>query len=163
MIKVLSVEDEEAGVELPQIAVEGRADKLIDLGGFTRLNERVIWQALEEVGIEYDGWMARKELEGEQPVLSLYLAPRGEYRPQELEEEIHQGIKKYDSSYRDLEEMLGLRALRLNLLPFGVFSRYTQERLAAGADPGHVKEMTMQPPEVAVDRILGLAQEMSQS
>jgi hypothetical protein len=107
--------------------------------------------------------MARKELEGEQPILRLYLAPSGEYHPKELEEEIHQGIKKYDSSYRDLEEILGLRALRLTLLPFGVFSRYTQERLAAGADPSHIKEVTMQPPEVAVERILSLAQEMGRS
>lgn len=161
MIKVIALEDEEAEVNLPQITVEGRADKLIDLGGFTRLNERTIWQALEDVGLEYDGWMARKELEEGQPVLRLYLAPRQEYDPEELGEALHQSIKKFDSSYRDLEEMLGLQPLRLTLLPFGVFTRYTQERVAAGADPAHLKEQTMQPSETTVQRVLNLARDIA--
>jgi phenylacetate-coenzyme A ligase PaaK-like adenylate-forming protein len=62
LIRITSLRNETLGIELPQMMPEGRADDQIDLG-FIRLNERVIWQALENSGVSYKEWIACKEIE----------------------------------------------------------------------------------------------------
>ncbi|MFB0545914.1 MAG: GH3 auxin-responsive promoter family protein, partial [Anaerolineae bacterium] len=156
-IKVISLENEEVGIRLPQIIPDGRADRIIDIAGFTRLSERVMWQALENLGIRYEGWMIRKELEDKEPVLRLYLAT-DETDLDRLQEEIHQSLKKFEPDYADLESMSGLKPLRLKPLPYGVFERYTELRRAAGSDPGQLKAQCMAPSDEVVETILKLAE-----
>ncbi len=157
MITVVALEDSETGIKLPQWIFRGRADRLIDLGGFTRMDERTIWLALEDAQIKYEEWMASKEVEQEQPIIRVYISTDTEEDPDLMKARLHASLRKYDSSYADLESMLGWDPLRLTLLPLGVFERWQQERVAAGADPAFVKEQRMQPPAEAVQRILELA------
>ena len=44
MLTVEALEDDEAGIALPQFSFACRADDLIDIGGFTRLDEQSVWQ-----------------------------------------------------------------------------------------------------------------------
>jgi hypothetical protein len=156
LIKIIALEDAETGVRLPQMIVEARVDRIIDIGGFTRLNERVIWQALESLDIVYEDWMARKEIENGQPVIRLYLASDGSHREQ-LEATLHEKLKELDADYADLEVMLNMKPLRLQLLPQGTFARYSQMRMAEGADFAHMKPPHMQPSDEIVDAVLRLA------
>jgi len=71
-IKVAALEDTEAGIKLPQLIFERRADDIIDIGGFTRLDEKTIWQAILNTGVKYEDWAARKEYSEEKPVLHIY-------------------------------------------------------------------------------------------
>lgn len=157
MITVVALEDTETGIRLPQWVFKGRADKLIDLGAFTRLNERTIWLALEDAQVKYEEWMARKEDGQKHPILHIYVSTDTEEDLEQSRARLHASLKKYDSSYAELEEMLNWNPLRLTLLPLGVFTRWQQERVAAGADPAFVKEQRMQPPADAVQRILELS------
>ncbi|MEE9399578.1 MAG: GH3 auxin-responsive promoter family protein [Dehalococcoidales bacterium] len=154
MITVVALEDAEVGVKLPQWVFKGRADRLIDLGGFTRIDERTIWLALENAQVKYEEWMASKEADQEHPVLHVYISTDTEENAEQIRARLHASLKKYDSSYADLEGMLKWDPLRLTLLPLGVFARWQQERVAAGADPAFVKEQRMQPPAEAIQRIL---------
>ena len=71
LIRITALRNQSLGIELPQIAFDRRGDDLIDLG-FMRLTEKVIGQALENTGIPYKGWTARKEtFDG--PRLRLYI------------------------------------------------------------------------------------------
>ena len=158
MITVVALEDNETGIKLPQWIFKGRADRLIDLGGFTRIDERTIWMALEDAKIKYEEWMAIKEIEQEHPVLHIYISTDSEEHGDEMKVKLHKSLRKFDSSYADLEDMLDWDPLRLSLLPLGIFERWQQERVAAGADPAFVKEQRMQPPEGAVKRILELVE-----
>ena len=157
MITVIALEDNETDIKLPQWIFKGRADRLIDLGGFTRIDERTIWLALEDAQIKYEEWMASKEAEQEHPIIHVYISTDTKEDPDLMKERLHASLKKYDSSYADLESMLGWNPLRLTLLPLGVFERWQQERVAAGADPAFVKEQRMQPPAEAAQRILELS------
>lgn len=157
MITVVALEDTETGIKLPQWVFKGRADKLIDLGGFTRIDERTIWRALEDAQIKYEDWMASKEAGAEHPVLKVYISTDTKEDPGLMKERLHASLRKYDSSYADLEDMLKWNPLRLTLLPLGVFARWQQERVAAGADPAFVKDQRMQPPAETVRRILELS------
>ncbi|GAF79876.1 unnamed protein product, partial [marine sediment metagenome] len=160
MIKIVSMEDEEAGIKLPQLIFWSRADKLIDIGGFTRLDEKTLWLALEEAQVPYEGWIARKEVHQGQPLLHVYVPTQAPIAEREMmEARLHQSLKNFDSSYADLEKHLKMKPLRLTFLPPETLKKYDAERQLAGADPGHMKELHMQPPEEAVTRILEIARE----
>lgn len=158
MITVVTLEDTETGIKLPQWVFKGRADRLIDLGGFTRIDERTLWLALEDAKINYEDWMASKEAKHEHPILNIYISTDSKENPDLMKARLDASLRKYDSSYADLEDMLGWKPLHLTLLPLGVFARWQQELVAAGADPAFVKEQHMQPPSSAVQRILELSQ-----
>jgi hypothetical protein len=158
MIKIIALEDDETGVRLPQMVFEARADRVIDIGGFSRLNERIVWQALEGLDVPYEGWMARKEFEDSQPVICIYLATEYAHREQ-LEARLHEALKLLDKDYANLESMLDITPLRLRFLPVGTFTRYAQLREAEGADVGHLKPPHMQPSDEVVDTMLCLAQD----
>jgi hypothetical protein len=51
--------------------------------------------------------------------------------------------------------MLGLRLLRVTILPVGAFGRYIADMQAAGADPAHMKPPHMRPSEEIVAKLLG--------
>jgi hypothetical protein len=158
LIKIIALGDGETGVCLPQMVFEARADRIIDIGGFSRLNERIVWQVLESLDIVYEDWMARKEIEAGQPVIRLYLASDYPHREQ-LEVTLHEKLKELDADYNDLEAMLNMKPLRLQLLPPGTFARYSQMRQAEGADFAHMKPPHMEPSDEIVGAVLHLAQE----
>jgi len=158
LIKIIALEDDETGVRLPQMVFEARADRIIDIGGFSRLNERIVWQALESLDVQYEDWMARKEFRDSQPVVCIYLATEYPHREQ-LEARLHEALKLLDQDYANLEAMLDMRPLRLCFLRTGTFARYSQMREAEGADFAHVKPPHMQPSDEIVDTVLRLSQE----
>ena len=158
LIKIIALEDAETGVRLPQMVFEARADRIIDIGSFSRLNERIVWQALESLDVPYEDWMARKEFEDSQPVVRIYLATEYPHREQ-LAARLHEALKLLDKDYADLESILDMTPLRLRFLPVGTFARYAQLREAEGADMAHIKPPHMQPSDEIVDTMLRLAQD----
>lgn len=157
MITIVALEDSETGIRLPQWLFKGRADRLIDLGGFTRIDERTIWLAIEDAKLKYEEWMASKEADKKHPIIHIYISSDTKEDQELMEARLHASLKKHDPSYAELEDELGWKPLRLTLLPLGVFERWQKERVAAGADPAFVKEQRMQPSPEAVQRILELA------
>jgi hypothetical protein len=139
LIKIVALEDEESGIKLPQIVFGSRASDLIDIAGFPRLDEKTIWQAIANTGIRFEDWSARKEYEQNEPNMRLYIELKQEMDGKELERLIHQELVALNPDYRDLESMLGIRPLRVTLLPAGSFQQYYEKRKASGADLAHLK------------------------
>ena len=158
LLKVISMSDDEAGIRLPQFAFVARADDLIDLAGFTRLDERTLWQALEKAGLGGREWTVRKEYAEGQPVLRLYLELDSGYNPKELARRISASLEATDPAYRDLVGMLELKALQITLLPPGTFERYSAEKRAAGAALGQIKPSHMNASDQAIADLLRLSQ-----
>lgn len=157
-LKIVSLSDERIGLRLPQLMFSTRVDDIIDIAGFTRLTEREMWTAIESTGIPYVDWVVAKEYRDNDPILQIYLEPRQDGNdPEKIRQLIHDQLKKNDRSYRDLEEMVGIRPLRITLLARGTFSRYLQERQAAGIDLAHQKPPHMSPPPDVVERLLAMS------
>lgn len=154
VIEFIELEDKDTGIMLPQFKVKGRADKLIDIGSFTRIDEKTLWLALERAGIDYNNWMARKEIEKGEPVLSLYLDSSYKEDVNSLTKLLHEKLQEVDSAYKDLEEMSGLKPLRVKLLPAGTLSQWENDMLKAGKDFGWVKEQRMQASDEVVEDIM---------
>jgi len=147
IIKITSLKNERLGIDIPQMDFERRADDLIDIAGFTRLTEKVIWQAVENTGIPYADWTARKEIVGEKPVLRLYVELKNGYVATEkgMATAVHGELKKLDAGYADLESIMELRPLEVSFLAEGAFRAFRAKRQAEGADLAHLKPPHINP------------------
>ncbi|MFQ6026365.1 MAG: GH3 auxin-responsive promoter family protein [Dehalococcoidia bacterium] len=124
LIRVLSLEDQETGIRLPQIEFEARCDDRIDLAGFTRMDEKTLWEALGDVQAGCADWIVRKEQQEGKPLLHLYGEFKGELTGQEIATILDRALKEKDPFYQDLQQMLGIFPLRVTRLADGTFDRY---------------------------------------
>lgn len=156
LIEIVALRDDELEIELPQMRFYSRADDVIFLAGFTMLTERTLWQAIENAGIHYEEWTARKEQFDGHPRLHLYLEPKpGEQRSEAtIRARVHEQLQHLDADYKNVEDMLGFNALRLTLLPPGTFQAYFEDRQRAGADLAHLKPPHMCASDDVIDRLL---------
>ena len=158
LVEVVALEDREYGIQLPQFQFVGRSGAFIDLSGFAGLiDEKLLLQALDRVGIPYVDWTMRKEFRDSQPILHLYLEPKEEANLQQdqVREALHQVLKELNSDYGDVERMLGYVPLEVTLLPRGSFDRFIQHRLAQGADLAHLKPLRIQPSAEDIALLMG--------
>ncbi|MBF8267685.1 MAG: auxin-responsive promoter [Dehalococcoidia bacterium] len=138
-VQFLPTKGDGTSSRLPQAAFLGRADDRIDLAGFTRLDEKTVWEALNLTDLKYEDWTVRKEFEADTPILHMYTELRGDHQQRELEELLHEKLKKVDPFYSDLEALLGIRPLRVTRLPSGTFDRFYDERRKGGYELGRLK------------------------
>jgi hypothetical protein len=139
LIKIVALKDEETGINLPQMVFQARADDIIDIAGFTRLDEKTVWQAIANTGIRYDDWTIRKEYGKDKPILRLYIELKESRKAKEAEHLIHEQLEAISQNYKDLVSMLGIKPLRVRLLSQGTFQRYLEEKQRSGVDLAHLK------------------------
>jgi hypothetical protein len=139
LIRITTLKNEALGINLPQMINEGRVDDLIDLS-FVRVNERIIWQALENTRIPYREWTARKEI-GDVPRLHLYVELANGYNanPDDIAKQLYAEIKRMDgglyvfSEISSIESLINFNPFVVTILPEGVFSGFKKTRQAQGA------------------------------
>ena len=155
LVKVTSVRNEKLNIDIPQMVFLTRIDDQIDIAGFTRLSERIIWKAIEKTGLSYRDWVARKEVNG-RPALHVYIELEGNGRlaPARVAELIHEELKKLDAPYAELESFTGLMPLEVTLLPQDAFAAYTFRQKAAGAGLAQQKPEHINPSEEVVDFLI---------
>jgi hypothetical protein len=155
MIKITSLRNEKLNIDIPQMVFHGRADDFVDIASLGRLTERMMEEAIGNTGIPYVDWVARKELIDDKPMLHFYLELREGYIAGEesVAAAIREQFKKLDRKHRcnfysligDMETVLGLKPLKVTLLPQGAFSSYMAQWQAEGADLGHLKPPRVNP------------------
>ena len=159
MIKIVARRNEKLNIDIPQMVFVARIDDQIDIAGFTRLGEKVIWRALENSGLEYVDWCARKEVH-EKPLLHLYIEMKAGARKMPLSkvaESIHEELKLLDTPYAELESFTGLRPLMITLLPKGAFKTYELRQKAAGASLTNLKASHINPEEEVINFLVNTA------
>ncbi|MFC1910594.1 GH3 auxin-responsive promoter family protein [Chloroflexota bacterium] len=162
MVRITATRNNELHIDIPQMNFERRSDDLIDLGGFVRLTERTIWQAIENTGVPYEDWVARKEV-SEKPLLHLYIQLKNGASGLEsdLAATIYSEMKKLDerinasSIYDSLQSMVGGIPVKVHLLKTGAFENYIQNQRARGADLAHLKPPHVNPSREIVSILEG--------
>jgi hypothetical protein len=149
IIKITSLRNKKLNIELPQMEVEGRMDDVIDIGGFVRLTEKVIWQAVSNTTIPYVDWAARKEQKEGTSFLHVYLELKGDIHLGEdtIARAIYAELKKMDEGflYGNVETVLNTMPVKVTLLPKGAFENHINLRRSQGADLAHLKPRHMNP------------------
>lgn len=156
LIKFVSLEDVAAGIKLPQMIFESRADGIIDIASFARLDEKTIWQAIASTGIKYEDWCVRKEYENKEPILRLYIELRQEADSEEVRRCIHKELRSLNTDYDDLDSMLGMQPLRVKLVIPGSFQHYYETRQMQGADLAHLKPPHMNASDKVIQELTGV-------
>jgi len=146
MIEITALRNEKLGIDIPQMEYLSRVDDQIDIAGFTRLSEKIIWEAIERMRISHKGWVIRKEVKKE-PILHLYieLKENGYKTAEQVRNAVHEELKKLDAPYAELEDFTGLKPLRVTLLPEGAFKEYKLKQQAAGAELAHLNPPRLNP------------------
>ena len=162
IIRITSRRNEKLNIDIPQMVFYSRADHRIDISGFGRFTEKVIWEAIENSGIPYKDWTVRKEAIGDRAILHLYLELKDNYIASEkaVAATIYDELQKLDSvyhynvysAYGDPESVLGLKPIKVTFLPQGAFASYISQRQAEGADLGSLKPPHINPS----DKVLSL-------
>jgi hypothetical protein len=157
MIKITSLRNEKLNIDIPQMVFHSRADELIDIAGFGRLTEKIIWEAIENTGIPYADWTTRKETVGDRAILHIYVELGDEYIASEkgVAQAVHDQLGQLDSKYHwkvydvwgDTASVLGLKPIEVTFLRQGAFSSYIAQRQAEGAALGHLKPPHINPSE----------------
>ena len=162
LIKITALRNEQLDIDIPQMTFLTRIDDQIDIAGFTRLSEKVIWGAIENSGLQYEDWMVRKEVK-EKPALHLYIELRedGNITADQVSAVVHEEIKKLDTSYAELEAFTGLKPLEVTLLPRNAFMTYALRQKAAGADLAHVKPPHIGPSDATIDFLVNTARKVT--
>lgn len=155
LIEFPVLQDEEIGVRLPQMSFVGRTADFIDLAGFTGLiDERMVWKAINETGIEYNEWAIRKETHDGDPILRLYMEPKQNVDRETIRHKVHEALKGVNSFYADYESMIEKPALDVTVLTPGTFQAYMMEKQAAGADLSHLKPPHMNASDEVIETLL---------
>jgi len=157
LVNITALEDAEAQVRLPQLTFESRADDLIDIAGFTRVSEKTVIQALANSNLKYEDWTIRKEVNGEEIALHLYIEMNGNRSPQEVATTLQNELVNLDPGYRDLEQMMDIRPLDVTLLHPGTFADYYTRKKSLGAELVQRKPPRMNAPDVIVRELLYLS------
>jgi hypothetical protein len=158
LIKITSLRDEEINVDIPQMVFLTRIDDQIDVAGFTRLSEKIIWQAIENAGLDYIDWTVRKEVNG-RPLLRLFIELKSSesHNAEQVANAIHNELKKLDTPYAELEAFTGLKPLEVTLLPHGVFKGFALKQQRAGADLAQLKVSHINPSDAILETLLTIA------
>jgi len=160
LIKICSLKDDDAGVALPQMVFQSRADDIIDIAGFARLDEKTLWQAIQNTSISYVDWSACKGLHQGNPVLHLYIElSNNKLNRYDVEHLIDQQLMTVNEDYRDFRTMTGIQPLIVTLLNQGSFQKYQQNKQAAGFDLAHLKPPHISAHDAAMNDLLYLSQE----
>jgi hypothetical protein len=158
-IKIVALSNNKLGISLPQMDFVGRVDDRLDIGGFIRLTEKVIWQAISNTSIPYVDWAARKENDKGAPILHVFLELRNAENsdPSTVAKAIYVELKKMDDDfmYGNIEDVLHTMPIKVTLLPEGAFTNYINLRRAQGADLAHLKPRHINPSddEIAILRM----------
>lgn len=158
LVKISSLENVKLKINLPQMEFEGRIDDVLDIGGFVRLNEKVIWQAVSNTGIPYVDWAARKETRDGIPTLHLFAELKdGQIMDtQAVATAIYEEMKKMeeDFMYGNIEDLLNTMPIKVTLLPKGAFEGYINLRRDQGADLAHLKPRHINPTDKEISVLL---------
>lgn len=156
LVRVLSLKEEESGIEIPSLALEGRVDDVLDIGGFTRLGEKTISRALDATGIEYVDWSMTKECEDSREILHLYIELR-DGGHDALADALHGTLVANDPFYNDLDKMLQMKPLKVTILSSGTFRRYADKKRSEGKPPEFWTPTRTNPSAIEVSELLNLS------
>ncbi|MFH1141474.1 MAG: GH3 auxin-responsive promoter family protein, partial [Chloroflexota bacterium] len=159
LLRIVSTRNDKLGIDHPQMLFHARADDIIDVGGFAKVNEKTILLALADAKVPVQDWVVAREIDESKPRLHLYLETKGnqQHKSADLAEAIHISLGKVDQDYKDMEDMLRIKGLKVTLLQRGTFMKYTAEKEAQGADLAHYKPARMKPTKEQLDKLLSMS------
>ena len=128
ILECVSSGDDVLGSSSPVFRYHARSDKIIVLHNFTRIIEKEILEVLQDEGIPFVDFVAKRETEGTKDYMTLYIELKTPMDEKELFEKITEGFHKYDKDWRDLSEYLEYEPLKIKKLEKGSFRSFLERK-----------------------------------
>jgi len=160
LIKITSLQDEDAKIFLPQMVFEGRADELIDIASFTRLSEKTITQAIANTGVGIEGWSIRKEVKNGNPILALYAEFTKGQDVTGIALRLHKELKKVDLFYDDLDAMMDIQPIEVIMLQPGTFGSYYTKSQNSGVELSQRQPPRINAPNEVIDNLIRISKNL---
>jgi hypothetical protein len=128
LVECVALEDKVIGSNIPVFRYYARADNLIVLHNFTRINEDELIDVLNTAGVEYVDFTAVREIEYSREYMKLYVELQKPMDAEEVSSKVNARLIEYDKDWRDLSSMLQYNPLKIETLPKGTFHRYLQRK-----------------------------------
>jgi hypothetical protein len=123
----------EDDTRIPRFEYIDRVPSIIDIGGFTRISENGIKDAIGLSKLPVKGWTALKEYnEDNKPYLHIYIEiDKNKFAENAVNIDIVKDIlstyfKYIDQDYKDLKKILGMDPLKVTILKCGTFETFTK-------------------------------------
>ena len=114
--------------EIPVFKYYSRADRLLVLHNFTRINEEEMVSVLHDAEIPFVDFTARGELDESREYLALYIELSETTNEDEVLERVNRKLLEFDKDWRDLSEFMNYTPLRVTLLPKDTFKKYLHRK-----------------------------------
>jgi hypothetical protein len=159
LIKIISLEDKDLGIKIPQMSFHARADGVIDINGATRLTEKQVWSVIQSIGVPYTDWCLRKEYTKQKPFLHLYieLVKQDSSDVAVLKRLINEKLRAEDAGYDWMLKTIESDPLEVTILKPGSFAVYIEQRQKEGADLAHIKPPHLNASDSVIERLVQLA------
>lgn len=114
--------------ETPVFKYHSRADQLLVLHNFTRINEEEIIDAMVLADIPFVDFTIRKEMDGSREYMGLYVELSSDISESEITERLNSVLMENDKDWRDLVNFLKFVPIKVNKLAKGSVNRYLQNK-----------------------------------
>ncbi len=160
LVRFDSIGDKETGITLPQMTFAGRSNNVIDVHGIARLDEKIVWQAIVNTGIDFEDWAMRKEVDKEEPVIRLYIEPKQEVNSEQFRHRLHKELEAIEPYYHEMATNLKVNPIRVKALPKGTFQRYLATKAQEKAMMAQLKPSHMNASDEVINKLIQLSKEV---
>ena len=120
--------DDVLGCQVPIFKYYSRADRLIVLHNFTRINEEELLQVMVDGDIPFVDFTARKEIGGSHDFMSIYIELTEDMDDEEIKGRLDKALHEKDKDWRDLVDFLKYSPIKITKLPKGTVNRFLQDK-----------------------------------
>jgi hypothetical protein len=113
---------------MPVFKYYSRADRLLVLHNFTRINEEEMVSMLHDAEIPFVDFTARRELHESREFLSLYIELSESMSEDEVIDRVNKRLVEFDKDWRDLSGFMNYTPLKVTILPKDTFKKYLHSK-----------------------------------
>ena len=113
---------------VPVFKYYSRADRLLVLHNFTRINEEEMVSVLHDAKIPFIDFTVRRELHESREFLSLYIELSETMSEDEVLDRVNNRLIEFDKDWRDLTDFMNYTPLKVTLLPKDTFKKYLHKK-----------------------------------
>ncbi len=124
IFECVSKGDNLLGSNIPVFKYYSRADRLLVLHNFTRINEEEMVSILNDAEIPFVDFTARRELHESREFLSLYIELSETMSEDEVLDRVNRRLIEFDKDWRDLSDFMNYTPLKVTFLPKDTFKKY---------------------------------------
>ncbi|MCK4582785.1 GH3 auxin-responsive promoter family protein [Candidatus Bathyarchaeota archaeon] len=113
---------------VPVFKYYSRADRLLVLHNFTRINEEELVSVLHDAKIPFIDFTARRELHESREFLSLYIELSETMSEDEVLDRVNKRLLEFDKDWRDLSDFMNYTPMKVTFLPKDTFKKYLHRK-----------------------------------